>query len=98
MRNETAIYTDGVHLVCSDLETLHRFAASIGLRRSWFQDDGGPFPHYDLTTKRMRQKALRAGARLVSTRETLMLLRGSEKYRAWRRGELAAVMRRRRNE
>lgn len=75
MGSESVIYTDGTHLVCADLEALHRFAARIGLRRAWFQDEGGRNPHYDLTTVRMRQKALRAGARLASTRELLAVLR-----------------------
>ena len=90
MENRPTIYTDGTHLVCSDLDALHRFAGDIGLRREWFQAEGGPFAHYDLTTGRMRQKALRAGARLISARETLLVLRQTERYRAWRRGEMRA--------
>lgn len=49
----------GGHMLTSDLEELHSFALSIGLRREWFQDK--TFPHYDLTSG-MRFKALRAGA------------------------------------
>ena len=41
-------------------EELHKFAASIGLRRCWFQPDKR-LPHYDLTdTKRFA--AIRKGA------------------------------------
>lgn len=75
MGSESVICTDGTHLVCADLDALHRFAAGIGLRRAWFQDEGGRNPHYDLTTVGMRRKALRAGARLVTIRETLAVLR-----------------------
>jgi Protein of unknown function (DUF4031) len=31
------------------LDELHAFAASIGLRRSWFQDKPWPCAHYDVT-------------------------------------------------
>jgi hypothetical protein len=52
------ILVDGKgHLVSTaSEEELHAFARSIGLRRSWFQDGGGPYrsriPHYDITTSR----------------------------------------------
>jgi hypothetical protein len=49
------------------MEELHAFAATIGMRRSWFQDH--PLaPHYDLTPRR-REAALRQGACFVSARE-----------------------------
>jgi hypothetical protein len=59
------VWTDGRHLWCERIERLHEFAAAIGLRRCWFQDTR--IPHYDLTT-RMRNRSLRAGAVLVSSR------------------------------
>lgn len=43
---------------------LHRFAAGIGLRRSWFQRD-----HYDLTTPAAAERAIRAGALLLPLRD-----------------------------
>jgi Protein of unknown function (DUF4031) len=50
-----------------DLKPLHAFAASIGLKREWFQPH--PLaPHYDLTPRR-REAALRAGAVFVSARD-----------------------------
>jgi len=49
----------GGHLLTSDIEELHRFAARIGLRRAWFQDK--TFPHYDLTRNK-RASALHNGA------------------------------------
>lgn len=49
------------HMSCDgDLEELHRFAQSIGLRREWFQNHRS-LPHYDLTPNK-RAQALRAGA------------------------------------
>jgi hypothetical protein len=52
-----------------DQEELHRFAAAVGLKRSWFQ----PWPkssidHYDLTASR-RAKAVELGARELTSRE-----------------------------
>ena len=59
------IITDGIHLVSttSAIE-LHEFAYKIGLRRIWYQDKRATaaHPHYDLTTKRKREKAYEAGA------------------------------------
>lgn len=52
---------------------LHAFAKRLGLKREWYQD--GRHPHYDLTTARMRQKALRNGAVYVKPREIISILR-----------------------
>ena len=48
------------HLSCPDLEELHQFARTIGLKRQWFQDKPG-HPHYDLTPG-MRVMAVKRGA------------------------------------
>lgn len=48
------------HLVADSLEELHGFAASLGLKRAWFQDRAS-YPHYDVTTA-VRDRALRLGA------------------------------------
>jgi len=45
-----------------DLERLHAFAASIGLKRSWFQEKSSP--HYDLNGSK-RKLALAMGAVFV---------------------------------
>jgi hypothetical protein len=55
------ILTDGVHLLGADIEALHAFARRMGLKRCWFERD-----HYDLTTPEKAEKAVRAGALLVS--------------------------------
>jgi hypothetical protein len=49
-----------------DLEELHAFAISIGLRRGWFQNHV-LCPHYDLTPRK-RALALSKGAVFVSAR------------------------------
>lgn len=43
-----------------ELPELHRIAAAVGMKRSWFQD-AASMPHYDLVPPR-REAALRAGA------------------------------------
>jgi hypothetical protein len=67
------MWTDG------DLEELHEFATSLGLRRSWFQkcDRPGLAPnrksHYDLTP-RVRKLALKAGAKEASREDQMRWL------------------------
>lgn len=64
--------TSWCHLVTDsgDLEELHRFAESIGLKRSYFQDpryglgDRGR-PHYDVTPG-ARKRAVAAGAEQIA--------------------------------
>jgi hypothetical protein len=46
-----------------DLEELHEFAQSIGLRRGWFQNHP-VLPHYDVTDSK-RTEAVAKGARSV---------------------------------
>lgn len=52
-----------------DLETLHKFAARIGMRKSWFQSPPkASWPHYDLNASK-RGLAIRMGAVFVPARE-----------------------------
>ena len=51
------IYTDGVHLASNNLQELHIFARSIGLKRQWFQEHLH-HSHYDITTSRMLKRIL----------------------------------------
>ncbi len=46
-----------------DVDMLHAFAARIGLRRDWFQDNER-LPHYDVRASKL-QMALATGARQV---------------------------------
>ena len=58
------------HLVSdSSLDELHEFAASLGVRREWFQSKS--IPHYDLTGE-VYELALQYGAVLVSSREIVL--------------------------
>lgn len=54
-RNWCHLGTDG------DLDELHEFARRLGMKRAWFQGEGGRFPHYDLVMSR-RKLAIRLGA------------------------------------
>jgi len=63
-------------------DELHKFAASLGLRRWMFQSRDG-FPHYDLTVVR-RAMAVEAGAVEATARQTV------EFARARSRTEMAA--------
>ena len=59
------------HLVSTVSEDeLHIFASKLGLKRQWYQDFHRP--HYDLTTPRMRCKALNMGAELTTASEIVM--------------------------
>lgn len=56
-------WTGGGHMQADTPEELHEFAASIGLRREWFQERPGrpERSHYDLTASK-RDAAILAGA------------------------------------
>jgi hypothetical protein len=59
------------HLFASpwdDPAELHQLAASIGLRRAWYQDKPWPRGHYDVTESR-RQAAIAVGAVPVTWRQ-----------------------------
>ena len=68
------------HLFADTQEELHEFAASIGLRRSWFQPgrpqpDGTPSHlwHYDVTGRK-RHQAIEAGAVPVTWRQAAEMM------------------------
>jgi hypothetical protein len=56
-------WAGGGHMQADSLDELHAFAASIGLKREWFQTrEGRPDKdHYDLTASK-RDAAILAGA------------------------------------
>jgi hypothetical protein len=65
------IFTDGIHLVADNIDELHSFAQSLGLKKEWFQNNLR-HPHYDLTTQRARKRAIKAGARVIGNKELLL--------------------------
>lgn len=68
------IYTDGVHLVCKNVDELHVFAKKIGLKRCWYQHHHHRYPHYDLTTHHKMEIAVQNGAILVTSRQLVGIL------------------------
>jgi len=64
------VYTDGVHLKADSINELHKFASKIGLKREWFQDHR--HQHYDLTSNKMRERAIKMGAILVTSKELIV--------------------------
>jgi hypothetical protein len=56
---------------CAD--ELHNFARALGLKREWYQTPGcgERLSHYDLTTIRMRKKAVRFGAEPVDPKQII---------------------------
>lgn len=67
------MFTDG------PMEELHTMARQIGMRRSWFQDEGD-LPHYDLNPRR-RAAAVLAGAVEVDKRKTVEVMRANRAAR-----------------
>lgn len=63
------------HMFSVDLDALHRMAAAIGMRRSWFQPmPPHTIPHYDLTVNK-RKAAIENGAIEASWEEVKMVIR-----------------------
>jgi hypothetical protein len=56
-----------------DIDELHRFARSLGLRRAWFQEHKR-MPHYDLTVSK-REQAIALGAVFVPARDQALMRR-----------------------
>jgi hypothetical protein len=54
------------HLFGDDLPVLHAFAAKLGLKREWFQNDWR-LPHYDISESK-RVRAIKLGAKEVGVR------------------------------
>ena len=62
-------WNQACHMFADTPEDLHVMAEQIGLKRAWFQNQPGHFPHYDLT-EGVRTAAVRAGAVEVDRRTT----------------------------
>ena len=56
------------HMYATDLDELHKFAKSIGLKREWFQNKRAP--HYDLNASR-HAVAIKKGAIQHTRREAV---------------------------
>lgn len=82
VEGEWGKWTGGGHLQADDLETLHAFAARIGLRRSWFQDRPRrpEMSHYDVM-RRKRDRAIFLGAIPETVNEGTQRRRAARKAR-----------------
>lgn len=64
------------HMFSPDIEALHVFARSIGMKRAWFQDPltmpKVSWPHYDINVSR-RQIAVARGAVPVGRHQTVAM-------------------------
>ncbi len=61
------------HMLADTEPELHEMADRIGLKREWFQIDGGT-PHYDICQSK-RKKALELGATEINRNEVVALIR-----------------------
>jgi hypothetical protein len=79
--DRTKVYTDGIHMMCQHIGSLHIMADFIGLKRCWF-DANPKHPHYDYPkTKRQYYltKAINLGAIMVTSKELVRI------YKSWKR-------------
>lgn len=60
------------HMIADTLEELHTMAATIGLRREWFQLLS--YPHYDVSLSR-RVEAVKRGAVELTQRDLVKVIR-----------------------
>jgi len=68
------VYMDNIgHLVADSEQELHLFAQKLGLKREYYQNKR--WPHYDLTSNNMKQKAKVNGAILISSKEIIKVLK-----------------------
>jgi hypothetical protein len=65
------------HLTADSIEELNKFAMSIGMKLSWFQEGKGSMPHYDLVASK-RRLAVKYGAKELTRRGA------GERYRNYR--------------
>ena len=72
-QNPKWFYRQSCHMYSDDVEELHKFAQSIGLKRSWFQNHPR-LPHYDLTANK-RKQAVKNGAKEVDIKFTMNFMR-----------------------
>ena len=70
VRSKNWRWAHSAHLFADTPDELHVFAKRLKLKRLWFQD-GGFFPHYDLTSYK-HAEAVKLGAVLL-TRERAIL-------------------------
>lgn len=84
VRSENWPFNEACHLMIlpgCDVQVLHAFAASLGLRRSWFQTSENGVPHYDLTRNK-RFLAVRYGAKEIDRQRVKKIIDGWREIKA----------------
>jgi Protein of unknown function (DUF4031) len=63
------------HLVCVpySIDTLHRMAEDLGIKRCWYHAGKGSDPHYDIPLRRVAE--IQARCTVVPPREVLRIIR-----------------------
>jgi hypothetical protein len=74
-----AVFCDGIHLVSSSLDELHKFAKSVKLKSEWFQDKRKP--HYDVSG--IYLKLARINGVVFLSKKDLIKRAKSEKWEGW---------------
>jgi hypothetical protein len=67
-------WTKSCHMYADTEKELHKMAAKIGLKRSWFQDKGTSLKHYDLIASK-RFLAVQNGAVEHSLKQMVAFMR-----------------------
>lgn len=67
------VYTDKIHLVADSKRELHDFAFLIGLKRHFYEGTRKGHPHYDLTNKYIMKKAIENGAKIITSKELIII-------------------------
>lgn len=68
------IYTDGIHIISdTSIDELHIFAEKISFKLEWFQNNNR-HPHYDITTSKAKNRVIKAGAILISSKKLLKII------------------------
>ena len=63
-------------MIAISIDELHQFAATIQLNKCYYRNPRNKkHPHYDLMNDKIRDKALKEGAVLVTDREIVKLCR-----------------------
>ncbi len=75
------VSTRWCHLFSDDVDELHEFARSIGMKRAWFQISNAGVPHYDLTASR-RQEAIHQGAVMITAKNYMRMRARRERSRS----------------
>lgn len=74
------IYFDGIHMSSPNVNELHEFAESMGIKRCWFEGVRKGHYHYDIISPLLKSKILASPeVQVVNTRELIRMCYGRSK-------------------